>query len=112
MYAHCGLGVDPLHAVCAAGMGAAPTPYADQNSPAPRWLQVPRVQGHMTAADLGVVINTADPYSVAVGKYYVQRRGIPPEQVLRVDLPVRPALSVAEFGVLYAQIRDHMGPQV
>ncbi len=81
-------------------------------APAPRWQKVPRVQGRMTAADLGVVINTADPYSVAVGEYYVERRGIPPEQVLRVELPVRPALSVAEFGMLYAQIREQMGPQV
>ena len=61
---------------------------------------------------MGLVINTADPYSVAVGAYYIQKRGIPPEQVLRVELPVQTRLSVAEFGALYAQIRDFMGPQV
>jgi len=77
-----------------------------------RWISVPRISGHLGAADLGVVINTADPYSVEVGEYYVRKRGIPPEQVLRVELPVRNALSVAEFGALYAQIRDSMGPQV
>jgi uncharacterized protein (TIGR03790 family) len=77
-----------------------------------QWLPIPRIQGHLTAADLGVVINTADPYSVAVGEYYVQKRGIPPEQVLRVELPVRSSLNVAEFGILYAQIRDFMGPNV
>ena len=37
---------------------------------------MPRLAGRLTAADMGVVINTADPYSVAVGEYYVQRRGI------------------------------------
>jgi uncharacterized protein (TIGR03790 family) len=73
---------------------------------------VPRIQGRITAAELGLVINTADPYSVSVGEYYAQQRGIAPEHVLRVELPVRNALSVAEFGALYAQIRDHMGPEV
>lgn len=81
-------------------------------APPRQWLPIPKIQGHLTAADLGVVINTADPYSVAVGEYYVQKRGIPPEQVLRVELPVRSSLNVAEFGILYAQIRDFMGPQV
>ncbi|MEY4735925.1 MAG: hypothetical protein RL302_244 [Pseudomonadota bacterium] len=78
---------------------------------APR-ISVPRLAGRLTAADLGVVINTADPYSVAVGEYYLQRRGIPEAQVLRVELPVRNSLNVAEFGALYAQIQQFMGPQV
>lgn len=77
-----------------------------------QWVPIARIQGHLTAADLGVVINTADPYSVEVGEYYVRKRGIAPEQVLRVELPVRNSLNVAEFGALYAQIRDFMGPQV
>lgn len=77
-----------------------------------RWITVPRIRGKLTAADMGVVINTADPYSVAVGEYYAQARGIPPEQVLRVTLPVRHALTVAEFEVLNARIHAHMGPQV
>ena len=80
--------------------------------PSARWIRVPRIQGHLTAADLGLVINTADPYSVAVGAYYIAKRGIPPEHVLRVELPVQTHLGVAEFGALYAQVRDFMGPQV
>ena len=66
----------------------------------------------LTANTLGLVINTADPYSVAVGDYYAQRRGIAPEHVLRLVLPVKASLSVAEFDVLAQQVRDHMGPQV
>jgi uncharacterized protein (TIGR03790 family) len=80
--------------------------------PVQRWIAVPRIRGKLTAADMGVVINTADPYSVAVGEYYAQARGIPAEQVLRLTLPVRNALTVAEFGVLNARIQAHMGPQV
>lgn len=66
----------------------------------------------LRAQDVGLVINLADPYSVAVGDYYAQRRGIAPEQVLRVMLPLRPSLSEAEFKVLDAQVRAFMGPQV
>ena len=77
-----------------------------------RWVQVPRLKGRLTARDMGLVINTADPYSVAVGEYYARRRRIPADQILRVELPVQPALNVVEFGQLYARIRDHMGSQV
>jgi uncharacterized protein (TIGR03790 family) len=75
-------------------------------------MPVPRIAGHLSASDLGVVINTADPYSVEVGDYYVQRRGIPEQQVLRVALPQRAVLNAAEFDALNASIRDAMGPQV
>lgn len=66
----------------------------------------------LTAKDLGLVINTADPYSAAVGEYYAQRRGIPADQVLRLALPVKAALSVSEFDALAQQVRDSMGPDV
>ncbi|MDD5479294.1 TIGR03790 family protein [Rhodoferax sp.] len=77
-----------------------------------RWVSVPRIQGKLTAADLGVVINTADPYSVAVGNYYVAKRGVPQAQVLRVVLPVQKSLSAAEFERLNIQIKAHMAPHV
>lgn len=50
-----------------------PTPASAAGSateaPAPRWMPVPRVVGRLTASELGLVINTADPYSVAVGEH-------------------------------------------
>ena len=39
-----------------------------------RWVPVPRVSGRVTARDIGLVINTADPYSVEVGEYYARAR--------------------------------------
>lgn len=98
--------------VATAGALAAEPETAGTSRAQRKWLPIPRIRAHLTAADMGVVINVADPYSVTVGEYYIQKRGIPPEQVLRVELPVRSSLNVAEFGVLYAQIRDFMGPQV
>ena len=69
-------------------------------------------QGRLTAADLGLLINDADPYSVTVGEAYSQRRGIPAAQVLRVSLPLRAGLSAAEFEVLNAQVLSFFGPAV
>ena len=74
------------------------------------YAQVARTR--LTAKEMGLVINTADPYSVAVGEYYAQRRGIPAEQVLRLSLPVKANLGVIEFDALAQQVRDFMGPHV
>jgi uncharacterized protein (TIGR03790 family) len=74
------------------------------------WAQA--ASRRITAVELGLVINTADPYSVEVGEYYAAQRGIPAGQVLRLELPVKTTLSVAEFDELAAKVRQHMGPQV
>lgn len=56
------------------------------------------------AQRLGVVVNDVDPYSVAVANYYVARRGIPPQNVVHVSMPVRPTLTVAEFDAIKAKV--------
>jgi hypothetical protein len=58
---------------------AASAPAAD----AATWITVPRLAGRLKPADLGLVINTADSASVAVGEYYAAARGLQPHQVLR-----------------------------
>lgn len=63
----------------------------------------------LLAADLGLVVNQADPYSVAVADYYVRQRGLDVSQVLVVDLPVKPVLSAAEFEPLQAQLKAAFG---
>ncbi len=65
--------------------------------PASPWVGVPRLTGRLQAADLGLVINTADPYSVAVGEHYIRRRGLTEAQVLRLRLPPGPSLSREDF---------------
>ena len=64
---------------------------------APSWLRLPKLQGRLTAADLGLLINSNDPYSVAVGDYYARRRGIPEAQILRVQLPCACELESARI---------------
>ena len=115
----------PLAAICL-GLGAwaaATEPGAAQPMPAPaseaasaatpsRSARAPRVVGRITARELGVVINTADPDSVAVGDAYVRARRIPPQQVLRLALPVRPTLTPDEFERLDAAVKQRFDASV
>ena len=73
------------------------------------WVKVPRVVGRLHKEDIGLVINTADPESLQVGAYYIQARGLAPEQVLRLNLPVRPVLSRQEFEPLRLAIEARFG---
>lgn len=80
--------------------------------PAAGWVRLPKLYGRITANELGLVINTADPYSVSVGEHYAKRRGIPEAQILRVQLPQRPSLTREEFGALDQAIRSQMPEHV
>lgn len=75
-------------------------------------VQVQRPSGRLTARQIGVVINDNDPYSVAVGGYYIKRRGLGTQQVLRLRLPVTPRLSPEEFAALDEKIRLFFGPNI
>jgi uncharacterized protein (TIGR03790 family) len=73
------------------------------------WLAVPRSPGRLSARDIGLVINLSDPYSVEVGEFYAQARKLAPEQVLRLEVPVKPVLTPEEFETLRAGIEAHFG---
>ena len=81
-------------------------------TPVRRWLTVPRINSRITAKTLGLIINTADPYSVEVGNYYVLARRLSPEQVLRLDLPLKTTLTAAEFATFAAKVQSHFGPSI
>lgn len=100
-------------AVTAASAAPAKPPLAAPSAAAasaPQWFSVPRARGRLRAADIGLVINTADPYSLAVGSYYMQERRLRPQQVLRVELPLRSALKAEEFEALRIAVQEHFGP--
>ena len=99
----------PPVAAAASRASAHPAP---QSALQVRGAIAPRVRGRLGPRDLGLVINTADPYSVQVGEYYARARGLGPAQVLRVVLPVRHDLGAAEFRLLAAQIADHFGDDI
>lgn len=79
--------------------------------PAPAWLGVSRNAGRLRAADIGLVINTADPYSVAVGDHYIRRRGIKPQQVLRMVLPTTSTILFEDYERLRNSIERRFGAQ-
>ena len=79
------------------------------SAPQPRWIRVPRAVGRLTSDDIGLVINTADPYSVEVGAFYIVARKLAPEQVLRIALPLRESLTPDEFKTFAAEVEAHFG---
>jgi uncharacterized protein (TIGR03790 family) len=62
---------------------------------------------------VAVVVNERDPDSVAAGQYYVQRRRVPPDRLLRVGLPLhRPRLTREEFGALESALLSRIPAEV
>jgi uncharacterized protein (TIGR03790 family) len=99
---------DPSSAPGAAHPASAAFPSRQPSSA----IAVPRITGRLRAAQLGLVINTADPASVALGEHYIALRKLTQDQVLRVALPVRPALQFDEFARLRSAIETGFGPQI
>ena len=64
-------------------------------------------------AQLAVVINDADPDSVATGEYYRHARGIPAANMVHVSIPGKPArLDPAQFAALRATINGQLSPAI
>lgn len=55
---------------------------------------------------LGIIVNLDDPQSLLLGEAYALRRGIPPQNILRVTVPLRNGITPAEFAPAEAQIRS------
>ena len=93
---------------------AAPTAAASEAAPAasrPRaWVSVPPLRDRLRVADLGLLINTGDPYSIAVGDHYIRARRLLPHQVLRLKLPTAARLTRQEFESLRQAVEMHFGP--
>jgi uncharacterized protein (TIGR03790 family) len=59
----------------------------------------------LSAVNVAVVINTADPLSVEIGRYYAQQRHIPPQNVRRISFGVnRTIMPAEEFARLKAAV--------
>ena len=80
----------------------------------PRAVSVatPRISERLTARAIGLVINTNDPYSIAVGDFYREARHLTDAQVLRVQLPRRAELTPDEFEALQQRIKVFFGPDI
>jgi uncharacterized protein (TIGR03790 family) len=81
-------------------------------APRQKVFAAPRLAGRLTAKEVGLVINTNDPYSVEVGAFYKAARKLTDAQVLRVQLPMRAELSQAELEMLQLQIDRFFGDRI
>ena len=80
--------------------------------PAPMVPMVPTA-ARLQPAQLAIVINDADPDSVAIGEYYRRARGIAPPNIIHVCIPGKPTrLDPALFAALRAAINGQLSPAI
>lgn len=103
-----GPGTAPAAGAAAAGEG----PASRAARPLSRTLPIPVVRGRLAAAQLGLVINSADPLSEQIGELYAQTRGLRPEQILRVELPRGTHLTPVEARALRERIDAAFGERI
>src|SRR5260370_20640755 len=67
----------------------------------------------LDATQLGVVVNTAAPYSVEIGDYYVRRRGVPRANIVFVTLPTgQGEIGRSAFEAARAQVQEGLPGRV
>jgi uncharacterized protein (TIGR03790 family) len=70
-------------------------------------------QSALQPNQLAIVINDAEPNSVAIGAYYRKRRNIPAANVVHVNIPGKPhAIDAARFRLLKEEIDARLSPDV
>jgi uncharacterized protein (TIGR03790 family) len=62
--------------------------------------------------ELALVVNTLDPLSVEIGKYYARKRKIDFQNVVRVAFEPKASLSKEEFEVIKQQVDEQVRPHV
>lgn len=64
-------------------------------------------------AQVAVVVNVADANSLEIGQYYLKARGIPQDNLVRVNLPGSPrTLSTEQFRQLKQRIDERLKPEI
>jgi uncharacterized protein (TIGR03790 family) len=76
-------------------------------------LATPGSTQALTARDIALVINTADPLSVAIGDYYARARHVPAQNIAHVHFGYhRAVMPAAEFTELKAAIDSQLPPSI
>lgn len=67
----------------------------------------------LTSKDIAVVVNTADPLSVAIGRYYATKRQIPPANLVRLNFEYRrDELPPLEFAALKRRVDAQLSRRI
>ena len=69
---------------------------------------LPATSTHLTAKDLGIIVNDNDPDSIIIANYYKEKRGIPEANIVHVKLPIKAQLTPAEFASVRTQINTSL----
>ncbi len=76
-------------------------------------MALPGPASALDRTQLGVIVNTRDPLSVAIGEYYAERRRIPFQNVIRVSFtPIENTLTRARFELIKAQVDEQTLPHI
>ena len=86
----------------APGFGGAVPDAVTDTVPAAPVVSLPKEA--LDPSEVAVVINDADPQSVAVGEYYRERRGIPAGNVVHLDFSTGDVLDPTEFATVKADL--------
>ncbi len=76
-------------------------------------LPVYSSQPHLTAENLAVIVNSADPLSVRIADYYTSQRNIPTENIIYVNFPTGyNTLPVKKFKHIKTEIDQATGDHI
>lgn len=64
------------------------------------------------ASELAVLANDQDPQSMAVAAYYLEKRQIPPANLVVLSFPASDTLTAATFAGLKGQVDAALGPDI
>ena len=93
LFLHGFLFLSILGLLAASGAGAAELPH----------LSLPKYR--LLPDEVAVVINDRDPLSQRIGRYYAERRGIPPDNIIHVSLDPKPrSIAPKTFQKEYAKV--------
>jgi len=53
----------------------------------------PNVEAALTSGEIAILANKNDPDSVAVAQHYAERRGVPAQHIIPLDLPIQETIS-------------------
>jgi uncharacterized protein (TIGR03790 family) len=89
------------------------TAYAADIFDTTEYLESNSLQGKVNPLSLGVIVNTRDPHSIELARYYVAKRGIPISNLIPVDFkPGNENLSRIDFNAVFQDAqrntKDHI----
>ncbi len=76
-------------------------------------LAAASLDSRLDPKNVAVIVNSQDANSVEIGQYYLQARGIPEQNLVRIDMPKnQSSLTEKEFNTLKQEIEGKLGTDI